>query len=65
LFGYGKSIIDLNTEIPDGVLDLGVAEQSCAIIRIVIGAKPEAVRFYDSQEGTSQILSGNVAARRS
>src|SRR6266446_3635787 len=31
----------------------------------VIGAKPEAVRFYDSQDGTSQILSGNVAARRS
>jgi hypothetical protein len=27
LFGYGKSIIDLNTEIPDGALDLDVAEQ--------------------------------------
>ena len=27
LFGYGKSIIDLDTEIPDGALDFRVTEQ--------------------------------------
>ena len=27
LFGYGEGIIDLNAEIPDGALNLGVAKQ--------------------------------------
>ena len=27
LFGYGESVIDLNVEIPDGALDLGMSQQ--------------------------------------
>ena len=27
LFRYGKGVIDINAEIPDGAFDLGVAEQ--------------------------------------
>jgi hypothetical protein len=27
LFRYGKGVIDLNAEIPDGALNLGVAKQ--------------------------------------
>ena len=27
LFGYGESVIDLNAEIPDGALDLGMSQQ--------------------------------------
>jgi hypothetical protein len=27
LLGYGESVIDLNAEIPDGALDLGMSQQ--------------------------------------
>jgi hypothetical protein len=36
LFGYSKSIINLDAEVAHGALDLGVAKQSCAIIRILL-----------------------------
>jgi len=52
LFGYDKSIIDLNTEIPEGALDLGVAErvraatsqprQFAATIAVRAGDRPTA-----------------------
>jgi hypothetical protein len=36
LLGNIQSVIHLNPEISDGAFDLGMAEQSCAIIRILL-----------------------------
>jgi hypothetical protein len=36
LFRYGQGVIDLNAEIPDRAFDLGMPEQSCAILRILL-----------------------------
>ena len=36
LFSYGEGIVDFNTKIPDGALDLCMSQQSCAIIRILL-----------------------------
>ena len=36
LFGYGKSVIDLNAEVAHRTLNLLVPQQSCAIIRILL-----------------------------
>jgi hypothetical protein len=34
LFGYGESVVDLNAEIPDGALDLGMSQRVGFILRI-------------------------------
>ena len=36
LFRDGESVVDLNPQIAHGALDLLVAQQSCAIIRILL-----------------------------
>jgi hypothetical protein len=36
LFRYCQGVIDLDAEIPDRAFDLGMPEQSCAMIRILL-----------------------------
>jgi hypothetical protein len=36
VLGEIERILDVDAKIPDGALDLGVSEQSCAIIRILL-----------------------------
>jgi hypothetical protein len=36
LFRYCQGVIDLDAEIPDRAFNLGMSEQSCAIIRILL-----------------------------
>jgi len=36
LFRYGKGIIDLDAEVPDGTFDLPVAEQGCTARRLPV-----------------------------